>query len=181
MENTLHVIAIWMHILGIALFVGPQFLLAFAWLPASRNIADLPTRVAAMRTMTTRFAWLGGVGLALILIAGIYLIGSFRSYYSLPGRAELGFNELRYGVIFSIKMVILLLMLAITALHTFVVGPKLLRRMEAKAAGEAVPEAELAGIRRQSMLLSMSGLTLTLVLMVLGAMMNTAQYSLQRI
>ena len=51
--------------------------------------------------------------------------------------------------------------------------------MEAKAAGEAVSESELAGIRRHSMILSMSGLTLTLVIMVLGAMMNTAQWSLQ--
>ncbi len=169
-----------MHILGIALFVGPQFLLAVAWVPASRAIQDLPTRVAAMRTMTVRFAWLGGVGLALILIAGIYLIGTFRSYYSLPGRDELSFNDLRYGVIFSIKMAILVVMLVITAVHMFVVGPKLLRRMEARAAGETVADSELASIRRQSMLLSMSGLTLTLIIMVLGAMMNTAQYSLQQ-
>ncbi len=169
-----------MHILGIALFVGPQFLLAVAWVPASRAIQDLPTRVAAMRTMTVRFAWLGGVGLALILIAGIYLVSTFRSYYSLPGRDEVSFNDLRYGVIFSIKMAILVVMLAITALHMFVVGPKLLGRLEARAAGEEVPESELARIRRQSMLLSMSGLTLTLVIMVLGAMMNTAQYSLQQ-
>ncbi len=169
-----------MHILGIALFVGPQFLLAVAWVPASRAIQDLPTRVAAMRTMTVRFAWLGGVGLALIFIAGIYLISTWRSYYSLPGRAELGFNDLRYGVIFSIKMAILVVMLAITALHMFVVGPKLLHRMEAKAAGEEVPESELASIRRKSMILSMSGLTLTLIIMVLGALMNTAQYSLHQ-
>ena len=179
MENTLHIIALWMHILGIAIFVGPQFLLAFAWVPASRNIADLPTRVAAMRTMTTRFAWLGGVGLALILVAGIYLVSTWRSYYGLPGRDELAFNDLRYGVIFSIKMAVLLVMLVITALHTFVVGPKLLRRMEARAAGETVADSELAGIRRQSMVLSMSGLTLTLAIMAMGAMMNAAQYSLR--
>lgn len=170
-----------MHVLGIALFVGPQFLLAFAWVPASRNITDLPTRVAAMRTMTVRFAWLGGLGLALILVAGLYLIATFRSYYNLPGRDELSLNDLRYGVIFSIKMAVLVVMLVITALHTFVVGPKLLRRMEARAAGETVAESELAGIRRQSMVLSMSGLTLTLAIMVMGAMMNAAQYSLHRI
>ncbi|MEP7215542.1 MAG: hypothetical protein ABI782_04765 [Anaerolineaceae bacterium] len=179
MGNTIHVIAIWTHILGIALFVGPQFLLAFAWVPASRNISDLPTRVAAMRTMTIRTAWLGGVGLALILVAGLYLIATFRSYYHLPGRDEVSFNDLRYGMIFSIKMAVLVVMLVITALHTFVVGPKLLRRMEARVAGETVPDSELAGIRRQSMILSMSGLTLTLAIMVMGAMMNTYQYSLK--
>ena len=179
MENTLHIIAIWMHILGVALFVGPQFLLAFAWVPASRNIADLPTRVAAMRTMTTRFAWIGGIGLGMILVAGIYLVSTWRGYYSIPGRDEVGFNDLRYGVIFSIKMAVLVVMLAITAVHTFVTGPKLLRRMEARAAGEQVAETELAGIRRQSMFLSISGLVLTLGIMALGAMMNAAQWSLQ--
>ena len=180
MENTLHIIAIWMHILGVALFVGPQFLLAFAWVPASRNIADLPTRVAAMRTMTTRFAWIGGIGLCMILVAGIYLVSTWRGYYSIPGREEVGFNDLNYGVIFLIKMAVLVVMLAITAVHTFVTGPKLLRRMEARAAGEQVAEPELAGIRRQSMLLSISGLVLTLGIMALGAMMNAAQWSLQQ-
>lgn len=179
MENTLHVIAIWMHILGVALFVGPQFLLAFAWVPASRNIPDTPSRLAAMRTMTTRFAWLGGAGLTLILIAGLYLIFTFRSYYSLPGRDEMGFLDLRYGVLFCIKMTVLAVMLTVTALHTFVVGPKLLRRMEASAAAEPVPESEIAGIRRQSMLLSVSGLAMALAVMVLGVMLNTFTYSLR--
>ena len=62
MDNTLHIIAVWTHILGIALFVGPQFFLAFAWVPASRGISDLPTRTRAMRTITRRFAWIGGTG-----------------------------------------------------------------------------------------------------------------------
>ena len=33
-ENFLHIFFIWLHILGVALFVGPQFFLAFAWVPA---------------------------------------------------------------------------------------------------------------------------------------------------
>ena len=100
MENFLHITAIWLHILGIALFVGPQFFLAFAWLPASRGIDDLPTRVKAMRTITTRFGYVGGVGLALIVIAGSYLIATWRSYYAVLD--DIGFISLRFGVIFSI-------------------------------------------------------------------------------
>ena len=177
MENFLHITAIWLHIFGIALFVGPQFFLAFAWLPASRGIEDLPTRVKAMRTITTRFGYVGGVGLALIVIAGSYLIATWRTYYGLPD--DISFNSLRFGVIFSIKMVILLVMLAFTGLHMFVVGPRQLAKMEALAGGENVPEEEIRKVRMQSMMLSMSALTLTLVIMVLGVMLSSTKFSLQ--
>lgn len=179
MENTLHVTAIWLHILGIALFVGPQFFLAFAWVPASRGISDLPTRLGAMRTVTRRFGYIGGIGLALILIAGTYLIATWRDYYAIE--EEAGFMSLRYGVIFTVKMTVLLVMLAVVGFHTFVTGPRLVRRLEAQANGEAVSDAELRGLRMQSMALSILGLVLTLVIMVMGASMTTYKFSLQDI
>ena len=178
MENALHITFVWLHIFGIALFVGPQFFLAFAWLPASRGIEDLPTRVKAMRTITRRFGYLGGVGLVLIVIAGGYLIGTWRSFYSQPD--DIGFNDLRFGVIFSIKMLLLLVMLVVTGLHMFVVGPKQLAKMEAVASGENVSDAEVRKVRMQSMVLSMSGLALTLVIMVLGVMLTTTSFSFQQ-
>ena len=69
MENTLHIIAVWTHILGIALFVGPQFFLAFAWVPAARMIPDQRVRAQLTRTLTRRFGWIGGIGLVLIVLA----------------------------------------------------------------------------------------------------------------
>lgn len=177
MDDTLRITAIWLHILGVALFVGPQFFLAMAWVPASRRIADLPTRVAAMRVITRRFGYIGGIGLLLIFIAGFYLIGSWRDYYGIPGDAE--FTGLRYGVIFIIKMTVLLVMLAVVGLHTFVVGPRQLEMLEAQSRGENVTDADLRAIRMRSMALSISGLVLALVLMVMGVMMNTFSWSLR--
>lgn len=177
MSNALHIAAIWTHILGIALFVGPQFFLAFAWVPASRGIEDLPTRIKAMRTITRRFGYVGGVGLALILVAGIYLIADWRDFYTVDPDKK--FNDLRFGVIFSAKMMVLLVMLALLAIHTFIVGPKLLNRLEAQANGENVSEAELRTLRMRSMALSIGALALTLVIMVMGAMLTTTSFSLQ--
>lgn len=177
MDNFLHILAVWVHILGIALWLGPQFFLAFAWVPASRGIQDLPTRVAAMRTITRRFAWIGGAGLVLIILAGTYLISNWRDYYAQPDDVE--FTSLRYGVFFIIKMNLLILMLIAAGLHMFWLGPRQLAKLEDKARGENVDESDLRRIRMQSMMLSIAALVLTLAIMVLGAMIGTPSWSLQ--
>lgn len=163
-----------MHILGIALFLGPQFFLAFAWVPASRNIDDMRQRVRAMRMITNRFGWIGGIGLLLILIAGTYLISTWRDYYAQP---DVGFMSIRYGQYFTLKMVVLAVMLVLLAWHMFIVGPRLLERIEAQANGENVTEADLRSLRMRSMALSISVLVLTLIIMVFGAMLTTYKFA----
>lgn len=179
MDNFLHILFIWLHILGVALFVGPQFFLAFAWVPASRTIEDMPTRITAMRTITRRFGYVGGVGLVLIVIAGGYLVGDWRSFYSQPD--DVGFMDLRFGVVFTIKMVLLLVMLVALGIHIFILGPRQMDRLEAQARGEHVSEAEMRKARMQSMTFSILGLVLALAIMVLGAMLNDVSWSLQEV
>ncbi len=177
MESFLHITFTWLHVVGVALWVGPQVFLAVAWGPASRQIEDLPTRVAAMRTMTRRFGYLGGSGLALILIAGTYLVFTWRDYYAIPGDVE--FTSLRFGAWFIVKMNVLILMLLVVGLHIAWAGPKQLRLYEAKARGEAVDEAALRRARAVSMTLSLLGLVLSLAIMVMGVMIGTPGWSLQ--
>jgi uncharacterized membrane protein len=173
-EETLRIIAIWVHILGIALFVGPQFFLAFAWVPAARGIADQRTRLELTRKITSRFGWLGGAGIVLIIIAGSYLIATWRDYYSYPDDA--GFTDIRYGVIFIVKMTVLIVMLAVVAAHIFFVGPRLVSTMEDHLEGRAT-DADLRRARVLSMALSHTGLLLALVMMVLGVMLSTTKFS----
>jgi uncharacterized membrane protein len=175
MSDALHIIAIWTHILGIALWVGPQFFLAFAWVPASRQIADPLSRLEAMRTITRRFAYIGGIGLLLILVAGLYLVTDFRSYYHYDG----GFFDIRFGVIFLTKMITLAVMLSVIGFHTFIVGPRLLALMEARIQGKYVSDAAIRKARLQSMTFSILGLLLTLCIMSMGAMLNTVTFSLR--
>ena len=177
MENFLHIAAVWLHVLGIALFVGPQFFLAIAWVPASRRIDHLPTRVAAMRTITTRFGWIGGVGLFLIFLGGSYLIATWRGYHDVPEGTA--FFDLRYGPVFVIKMVILAVMMLLVGLHMFVVGPGQVDALEEQANGGDVPDSRLKRLRLTSMGLSITGLLLTLVIMGLGAALGASEYSLE--
>ena len=166
-----------MHILGVALFVGPQFFLALAVVPATRQIEDLKSRVAAIRTVTRRFGYVGGAGLVLIVAAGSFLIADWRSYYGVP--ESTGFTELRFGVVFIIKMTLFLVMLAIVALHMFYLGPKQIEALESQANGERITEAEVRKARIQSVVASVLGLAIALVLMVMGVMLNSVGWSLQ--
>lgn len=175
MTDALRIAAIWSHILGIALFVGPQFFLAFAWVPASRQIGDMATRVQAMRTLTQRFAWIAAAGLGLLVAAGSYLIATWRTYYAIPD--ESGFLDRPYGVLFTVKMALFAALLVITAIHTFRVGPRLVDAIEAESRGQATAAA-LRRARTVSTAYSAGGLLLALAIMVLGAMMNTARYSI---
>ncbi len=177
MDNFLHITATWLHILGIALFVGPQFFLAFAWIPASRRIKDLQTRVDAMRTITRRFGVIGGIGLALLLVSGTYQISTWRDYYGVP--AEDDFTGIRYGLIFVIKMSALIVMVALVAYHTFVLGPKQLNMLEEQAKGGDVLDDEIRGARVQSMIVSIVALIITLAIMGMGVSMGaTDRFSL---
>jgi uncharacterized membrane protein len=175
-DNFLHIFFVWVHVLGVALYVGPQFFLAVAWVPASRGITDLPTRVQAMRTVTRRFGILGGVGLLMIITAGTYLVFDWRDYYAVPEEVE--FTSVRFGVVFIIKMTVLMVMLALVALHTFVVGPQLLDELEAQARGRG-SEDDVRSKRKQSMALSVVGLVLALAIMIMGTMIGTPSWALQ--
>ena len=177
MDNFWHIFFIWMHILGVALFVGPQFFLALAVVPATRQIADMKSRVETIRVVTRRFGWVGGAGLVLIVAAGSYLIADWRDYYGVP--EDIGFTDLRFGVVFIIKMTLFVVMLAIVALHMFWLGPRQIEAMEAQANGERITEEEVRSARMQSVVASVAGLAIALVLMVMGAMLNTASWSLQ--
>lgn len=177
MENYLHALMIWAHILGIALYVGPQFFLAFAWVPASRTIGDLPTRNQLTRTITSRFGVIGGAGLIIIIISGTYLISSWRSYYGMPD--DVGFTDVRFGEIFIGKMFLFLIMLALVGFHMMSTGPKLVDAMEASVNGGPGAEARVRSLRKQSMMLSIGGLVAVLIIMVMGAMLNTTGISLK--
>ena len=98
MDNFWHIFFIWVHILGVALLVGPQFFMAYAWIPASRNIDDLRVRVKAMRTITRRFGYVGGAGIVLLVCAGTYLIIDWRDYYAVDESVELHRPPLRRRV-----------------------------------------------------------------------------------
>lgn len=151
----------WIHILAATIWVGPQVFLFVAAVPALRTVEDTQVRARAMRVLTTRFGYLAWGALAVLVVTGI------ANLYEHDVDVDILF-DLNFGVIFQVKMTLLILTVALTAVHSFVVGPRLLNMQESVA-----DEAELAPTRRLSIIISSVNLLIAFGILFCGALLGT--------
>jgi len=152
----------WLHILAATVLVGPQFFLFMAAVPAIRTVEDAQQRARAMRVVTTRFGWLAWGAIAVLIITGI------GNLYEIAPVDPEDINDLNYGTIFMVKMTLLVVVVALMALHSFVLGPRLMRLTE-----QGASDADLASARRASMMISGLNLLLTLAIIFCAALLHT--------
>jgi len=149
----------WLHILAATIWVGPQVFLFVAAIPAVRTIEDMQVRTRVMRMITTRFGWLGWGALAVLVVTGIGQL------YSHDLDTDQLF-ELNFGVIFQVKMSLLIVTVILTALHSFVLGPRVLNMQESMAG-----EEEIAPIRRWQIIVSAVNAVVALAILFCGALL----------
>ncbi|MCH7837176.1 MAG: DUF4149 domain-containing protein [Chloroflexi bacterium] len=151
----------WLHILAATIWVGPQVFLFVAAVPAIRTVEDLQVRARIMRVLTTRFGWLAWGAMLVLVITGI------ANLYEHALSVEELF-ELNFGIIFQVKMTLVILTVALTALHSFVIGPRLLSLQES-----AADEVQVASARRVSIIVSSVNLLLALGIIFCAALLGT--------
>jgi uncharacterized membrane protein len=151
----------WLHIVAATIWVGPQFMLFIAAIPAIRTVEDAQARGRAMRVLTTRFGYLAWAALAVLVITGI------ANLYERDESVDFLF-ERNFGVIFQVKMTLLIVVVVLTALHSFWIGPRVMRLQESVA-----DEAQIASARRWSMTISGLGLLLSLAIVFCGSLLDS--------
>ena len=151
----------WLHILAATIWVGPQVFLFAAVVPAVRTVEDAQVRARMMRVLTTRFGYLAWGAMVVLVITGI------GNLFEHPIDIDVLFDR-NYGTIFEIKMSLVIATIVLTALHSFVLGPRVLRMQESVA-----DEAQLAGTRRLSIIVSGVNGLLALGILFLGALLGT--------
>ena len=152
----------WIHILAATIWVGPQVFLFVAAVPAVRTIEDMQVRTRVMRVITTRFNYLAWGALTVLVITGI------ANLYEHDLEIDQLF-DLNFGVVFQVKMTLLIATVALTGLHSFVLGPRVLRMQES-----AVDAAEIAPVRRWSIIVSAVNMLLALGIVFCGALMSSS-------
>ncbi len=151
----------WIHIIAATIWVGPQVFLFVAAVPAVRTVEDAQVRARIMRVLTTRFVYLAWGAMLVLVITGI---GNLFEH-NLEVDVLL---DLNYGRILEVKIALVIATVALTALHSFVIGPRLLTMQESVA-----DEAQIASTRRSSIIISASNLVLALGILFAAALLNT--------
>jgi uncharacterized membrane protein len=166
-------ISIWLHLLAVSLWIGPQVFLFAAAVPALRTIEDATQRARVLRVLVVRFGWIGWSAIGVIVLTGIWNL--FNVADDIPGYSagDLLSSDLRFTRVFWEKMFSVAIALTLTAVHTLWVGPRQLALME--SAGD---EAEVRRVRMYSMITSGVALLASIMALYLGAVLAQHDYSL---
>ncbi len=152
----------WIHIVAATIWVGPQVFMMVAAVPAVRTIEDMQVRTKVMRVITTRFNYLAWGALTVLVITGV------ANLYEHDLDVDQLF-DLNFGVIFQVKMTLVIAAVILTGLHSFVLGPRVLNMQES-----ATDPAELAPIRRWSIIVSSANGLIALAIVFCGALLSSS-------
>jgi uncharacterized membrane protein len=160
----------WLHIVAVTVWLGPQFFMFFVTFPAVRAIDDAETRARVIRIVSQRFGWLAWAALGVIVLTGISNLFQEASDFD-----HIWDADYRYFQVFSAKMLVVGVAVALTAVHSFIIGPRQLRLHE-EARGDS-PEA--LRLRRRSVALSTLVLLASIAAVFLAALLANHEYSFQ--
>ena len=161
----------WLHILAVSVWVGPQFFMFLVAMPALRAVEDAETRLRVMRIIIYRFGVLAWVAMGVIVLSGI---SNLFQEADEPG-SNIWDSDYRYYNIFFGKMFLVGLTVVLTALHTFVVGPRQLRLVEEMRSDSA----DAARLRRISITISALALLVSIVVIFMGALLANHEFSFE--
>jgi len=161
----------WIHIVAVTVWLGPQFFLFLAAVPAIRTIEDAAVRARVMRVTVTRFGWIAWAAMLVIVLTGISELFQEGDEAGI----DLGSSDYRWFHIFMLKMTLVGVTVILTAIHTFIIGPRQLQLTEQMDADPA----EASRLRRLSMIVSALTLIITIAVVYVAALLANHEYSYQ--
>jgi copper resistance protein D len=144
------------HILAVIFWLGGSFFLALALMPVLRSEVDREARVPLVSQVGRRFSRITWVLMALLIATGLV------NMWSMGFLPEQLFNTKR-GAVLLIKLVLFGLILALSVVHDFRLGP----RLDELATAGKVRTMEYARQRKRSSWLARLNVLLGVVVVVL--------------
>ncbi len=132
----------WIHVLAAVTWLGGMLFIALVFVPVSRRVQDSHLRVDLISQTGKRFRTVGWIALGLLIVSGLVIL--FRHPWLLQVPA------------FQLKAALVLLTLGLSALHDFILGPRVGRLPPE----ETAPRKRLSWIARVNVLI-----VLTIVLL----------------
>ncbi len=162
--RVLYLLSVWLHILAAITWIGGSIFLVLVLVPATRQPPFRPLAPQLIQWTGARFKRISWLALSVLILTGMFNL-DYRGFDWADvwsGRLWLG----PFGQTLGIKLFLVAITLALSALHDFVIGPR------ARATWQANPGSPTAF--RQRRWASWAGrinLILALVIVLLGVLL----------
>jgi len=158
--RTLYLLSVWLHILAASAWVGGMLFLVFVVVPWLRS-RDRAQAAALLRETGLRFRTVGWVAFGLLFVTGAFNL-SVRGV-TVTDFTRHAFVTSAFGVTVSAKLACFGVLLALSAVHDFFVGPQATIALEREPGS---PRAER--LRKTASVMGRVSLVLALLMVALG-------------
>lgn len=136
MNETFHLVSIWIHILAATVWIGGMAALGLLLVPVLRQERFEQVARPFLHASALRFRWIGWGALIVLIVTG--LINTRAQGIPWAHWIELSFWATAWGQALGWKLLLVVVTLTISAVHDFHFGPKTIRLMdEAPESAEA--------------------------------------------
>jgi copper resistance protein D len=159
---TLYLVSVWIHVMAATIWFGGLFFLMLVVVPWLRSGASGEPAML-LRGTAGRFRSVAWACFAILFVTGAFNL--WMRGVTLASFADAGWLASPFGGVVVAKLVVFLVLIALSARHDFVVGPK------AVAAIQQAPQSpEAARLRREASLHGRVNALLALLLVALAVM-----------
>jgi uncharacterized membrane protein len=163
-SRVLYLLAVWLHLLSAIIWIGGALFFSLVLVPAMNALADTRLRPLLVRAAALRFRTVSWMCFATFLVTGWIALDQRGITPALLVTPDFWGGP--WGRTLAEKLFVVALILMISALHDFVLGPRAAAVME-RAPGS--PEA--MRLRRQTTWIARLNLLLGLIVVALGIML----------
>lgn len=144
--SELYYVNVTLHVLAAMLWLGGMFFLGIVGAPVLRNIEPPPLRQRLFQELGSRFRRVGWISIAILVTTGVFNLYS-RGWLHWSGVLGSGaFWNGAVGRALAAKLIVVILMVSISAIHDFIYGPR---------AGRVTPGSSAAlALRKRAALLA---------------------------
>lgn len=164
--------AVFIHLASAIIWIGGSLFLALVLIPVMRRYAPAPGQPPTLPpdmlgAMARRFRWISWVCIVLLVATGLYI---------LPTRYGIGFGDFfslggHFVATLQVKVALVAVVIWLSAIHDFVIGPYTNRLIEAMQSGEE-PPGYLPILRRSVVWIARINVLLTILVVIVAVTMT---------
>jgi len=161
-------IVVVVHVFSAIVWIGGAIFLALVMVPVARGMEPPAMGLMFLRKAALRFRGIAWILLGLLVVSGMAALET--RGLGFDRFTEDGFWSTEIGTALGLKIVLVGILLVMSGVHDFILGPRLAQAMQLVPRGEQ-PPASIVSARKRLVMLARLNLLIAIVVAVLGLML----------